>query len=351
MATLTSIPRELRDQILADVIQSHQNTRPALDQTFEQLIQNREILKTPTLQSWCTTVLNTPESVTPNATGLLLVNHQLRTETLETIERLNARIIDLDVIILDEILPLPTWLHVPTSSTTLDKMTATLRISGCYDERKDKPYKSSDYDPSICVYAKYGYYKGFRGGCGAGPAMDWQTYSILERFIKAGPVGQVDEEHTHRHMSIKSLVINVETPPDVDETRLGEPRSMNYADPDDGELTRLDPTYLVSAINLKMDWLLRGGSFEWFSYGQILYEHVDTIKIQRDGKEVDVFDVAQRLRDVGGFEEITRDWQQEAWNKICPLGLEEWKRVTWEEREKRGLKVFGDVGIDEKGMI
>jgi hypothetical protein len=341
MATLTSIPRELRDQILTNVIQSHQNARPALDQTFEQLTGNREVLKTPKLESWCNTVLNDPESVTPNATNLLLVNHQLRAETIETIKRLDARTIDLDVIILDEILPLPTWLYVPTPSTTIDKLTATFRISGCYDPRKDKPYKSSDYDPSVCVYAKYGNYKGFRGGCGAGPAMDWQTYSILERFIKAGPVGQVDENHVHRHMSIKDLVINVETPPDVDETHLSEPRSANYADPDDDVLTGLDPEYLVSGIIQKMNLLLRGGSTEWFSYGKILYEHVDTISIRLDGKEIEMFDVAQRLMDVGGFD-VTRSWEKEAWDKMYPLGLEEWKRVTWEERGKRELKVLGE---------
>jgi hypothetical protein len=342
MATLASIPRELRDQILANVIRSHQNARPALDQTFEQLIENRAVLKTPKLESWCNTVLNIPESVTPNATNLLLVNHQLRAETIETIKRLNARTIDLDVIILDEILPLPTWLHVPTPSTTLDKLTATFRISGCYDPRKEKPYKSSDYDPSVCVYAKYGNYKGFRGGCGAGPAMDWQTYSILERFIIAGPVGQVDENHAHRHMSIKDLVINVETPPDVDETQLGEPRSTNHANPDDDVLTGLDPAYLVSAINQKMDSLLRSSDIEWFSYGKILFEHVDTISIQLHGKEIDVLDVAQILRDVGGFD-VSRDSEKEAWEKICPLGLEEWKRVTWEERGKRGLKVLEEL--------
>jgi hypothetical protein len=142
-------------------------------------------------------------------------------------------------------------------------------------------------------------------------------------------------------MSIKDLVINVETPPDVDETHFSEPRSANYADPDDDVLTGLDPEYLVSGIIQKMNLLLRGGSTEWFSYGKILYEHVDTISIRLDGKEIEMFDVAQRLMDVGGFD-VTRSWEKEAWDKMYPLGLEEWKRVTWEERGKRELKVLGE---------
>jgi hypothetical protein len=32
---------------------------------------------------------------------------------------------------------------------------------------------------------------------------------------------------------------------------------------------------------------------------------------------------------------------------MYPLGLEEWKRVTWEERGKRELKVLGESEQDE----
>jgi hypothetical protein len=327
MATLVSIPRELRDQILDHVIQSHQNERPALDQTFGELVENREILKSPKLGSWCNTVLNIPESVTPNATNLLLVNRQIHSETLQAIKRLNARTLELDVIILDEILPLPTWIHVPTSSTSLDKVNVTFRISGRYDRRKEK----RDSSNSSHSYSKYGFFKGFRGSDGSGPAMDWQTYSILERFIRAGPVGTVSADHAHRHMTVKSLVINVETPPGIDEVEFSAPRSSNFRRVNnDAALTVLDPAYLARSINGNMRGLL-GCGHEWFRYGQILYEHVNTVTIQVNGEDLNVLDVAERLRDVGGFEE----------KYVSSEALAEYKRVTWEKRGQRGLKVIG----------
>jgi hypothetical protein len=332
MATLTSIPRELRDQILAHVIQSYQNERPALDQTFEELTQHRKILDNPKLGSWCNIVLNVPKSITANIASLLLVNHQLYAETSENIERLNARVLELDVIILDEILPLPTWLHVPTNHTNLDEVNVTFRISGRYDTRKEKPAQSSDYDALECGYAKYGPYKGFRGACGAGPAIDWQTYSILERFIKAGPVGEVSESHENRHMSVKKLVINVETPPDVDAALLQPPRSTSFNRSLVGDLTVLDPRYLAEHISRNMKNLLSSGDYEWFSYGKILFEHVDTISIHMDGEELSTFDVAEELRDAGGFQE----------RYITPETLADYKKEAWEMRRGRGLKVLQD---------
>jgi hypothetical protein len=330
MATLTSIPRELRDQILAHVIQSHQNDRPALNQTFEELTQHRKILESPELGSWCKTVLNIPESVAANTTNLLLVNHQLHVETLENIERLNARVLELDVIILDEILPLPTWLHVPTYHTNLDKVNVTFRISGRYDARKEKPQESSDDDASACGYAKYGFYKGFRVADGAGPAIDWQTYSILERFIKAGPVGEIDENHGHCHMAAKTLFINVETPPDVEAALLQPPKSSRFRRRLDEDLTVLDPLYLAKQIGRNISHLLASGDYEWFRYGNILYEHVNTISVHLDGEELSTVDVAERLRDLGGFQE----------RYITTEALAEYKKATWKKRRKRGLKVL-----------
>jgi hypothetical protein len=343
MATLTNIPRELRDQILAYVIQSHQNERPALDQTFEELTQHRQVLESPELGSWCKTVLNIPESITANATNLLLVNHQLNIETSESIERLIARVLELDVIILDEILPLPTWLHVPTHHTNLDKVNVTFRISGRYDPLKEKPYRLSDYDASVYVYAKYGRYKGFRGGCGAGPAIHWQTYSILERFIKAGPVGEVGENHEHRHMTVKILVINIETPPDVD-ADLFQTSSHRYQTEHDfnGELSVLDPRYLAQDISNNMANLLGSVDPEWFSYGKILYEHVDTISVRLDGEELIALDVAERLRDVCEGHEL-EGYRKDIWNRyLSPEGLAEYRKRTWEKRKERGLKVLGN---------
>jgi hypothetical protein len=321
MRSLTSIPRELRDQILELVIQSHQNTPPALNQNFDELTQLRKILEAPRLQSWNNLVLNLPSSVIANTTNLLLVNRQLRAETLANIQRLNTCTYELDVMILDEILPLP---------TALDAVNVNFRISGSWNASKGSRRKRKDDDLATKPYARYPDYKGFRIGCGAGPAMGWQMYSILERFIKVGPVGETGDTDAHRHVSVKTLNINVETPQDVDPWRFAPPTTSSSRRDDGGAETVLSPTYLAEFVARNMADLLRDGDAEWFSYGKILYEHVDEIVITRDGKPVRTLDVAERLKDVGGFQErfVTKE------------NLEEYKRLTWEERGKRGLRVL-----------
>jgi hypothetical protein len=346
MAILTTIPRELRDQILSYVVYSYQNTPPALDQTFEELTEGREVLRDVKLGSWCNTVLNDPQTVGANATNLLLTNHQIHAETLDLIKHPSTRIYELDVIIADEIIPVLTWLRVPVLSTNLDKITANFRISGSYDRSKDNRRGTKDgHVAAQKPYSPYSRYKGFRGGCGAGPAMSWQIYSILERFIKAGPVGRTGpnkeyeyvpgkdwyaEGLLHRHVVVKTIAINVETPPDVDPALFATPRSGGYASNETSKESVLDPRYLADFIKRDIMGLLQGGNHEWFSYGKILYEHVDMVTISVDGEELEAFDVAQRLKSVGGFQE----------RYLTAGALAEYKRLTWEKRRERGLKVL-----------
>jgi hypothetical protein len=204
MSTLTSIPRELRDHILGYVIQTNTNDAPDINQTFEDLVQDRKVFTNPSLNSWCTTVLYQPETTIANTTSILFTNRQLRNDTLENIKRLNANGCELDVIILDEILPLVTRTHVPIFATSYDKVNVTYRISGVYDDQKEVGWieEGTRVDGP---YTKYGLYKRFRGGNGAGPAIGWQLYSILERFIKAGPTGEGSDRHAHSHITVKTI--------------------------------------------------------------------------------------------------------------------------------------------------
>jgi hypothetical protein len=332
MPTLLNIPRELRDHILHYVILAQQNEAPPLDQSFTNLVQEREILRNPKLRAWSTTVLYQTATVIPNATSLLLVNRQIHVEALENIKRLEARQYDLDVIILDEILPLPTWLRVPVHTTTnLDAVNVTFRIAGRYDVEKE-------HGPGGAKgpYDAYGFYKGFQCGDGAGPAMGWQIYGILERFIKAGPVGKLNDEdlHNHRHLTVKTIDINVETPPNADPSTFGSPLSANFMSSDQqSQISVLDPEHLAYFIAHNMNDLLCGGNKEWFEYGKILYEHVDFIVISCDEEEIRKLNVAVRLKNLGGFEE----------RHVSEKALEEYKADTWAKRKERGLRVLDDI--------
>jgi len=330
MSTLQSVPRELRDHVLHHVILAQQNDAPSLDQSFNDLIQDREILLSPRLGAWCKTVLYQPTNVVANASSLLLVNHQIRRETQENIKRLGARQYDLDVIILDEILPLPTWLRIPVLTNSLDAVNVTFRIAGKFDRKKQR-----NDDGSETPYRKYGSYRGFGIGNGAGPAMGWQIYGILERFIKAGPVGKLEDNkiHTHRHMTVKTIDINVETPQDVDPSASGNPISASLMSSlrDDAD-TVLSPEYLARFVAQNMNGLLAGGDREWFAYGKVLYEYVDFIVIRHDGVEIKRLDVAERLRGVGGFQE----------KYVSEKELQDYKAATWAKRKIRGLRVLSD---------
>ncbi|KAF2826847.1 hypothetical protein CC86DRAFT_369984 [Ophiobolus disseminans] len=330
MATLLTVPRELRDQILGYVIESHQNTAPELDQTFEEMTQPRKILENPRLGSWCKVVLSLPDNPIVNTTSLLLTNHQLHTETLENIDLLHAREYDLDIVILDEVIPLPTWTRVPLLTSSVDKVNVTIRIAGCYDNRKGRLREHDGKSNPGLYTTKYDDYIGFRCGCGAGPAMGWQIYSILERFIKAGPRGEVKTEDEHRHVTAKTIDINIVTPPDVDPASFEVPRSASPHRTQDAETTVLDPRYLAQFVSHDIFGLLAGGDVEWFQYGKILYEHVDRVVVRLDGQDFREYDVAKRLRAVGNLDE--RYVSQDA--------LKEYKTVTWAKRRERGLQVL-----------
>ncbi len=323
-----TIPRELRDQICTYFICGQTAKPPPLEQTFEQLIESRAVRKNPKLRAWSALVLAPSEASTPNATTLMLVNRQLYGETRQNIKLLKQlATYDLDVIILDEILPLTTWTSVPFHTKVLDQVNTTFRISGSYDYMKDK-YGSEDGGP----YRQFNHYKGWRGGCGAGPAMTWQTYSILERFIRCGTAGDEVANDEHQHITVKHLNINIETPPHIDPARFTlHPRSRNYyREPKNPERDTLDPACMTRFIEGHLGGLLGGGSAEWFSYGKILFEHVNRITVSQDGVETRSFDVAEMLRDAGGFQE----------KYLTQVALDEYKNWAWEWRKEKELKVL-----------
>jgi hypothetical protein len=344
MRSLMTLPRELRDQICGYVIQAPQQNPPAINQTFDQLTQGRKSLNHPKDSGpGNDAVLNLPDGPVPNTASLLRVNRQLHAETLENVKFLQACVYELDVIILDEILLLPTWIHVPHFATRLDRVGTTFRISGRYDRANE------DYGDEGCglppgPYRRWNSYKGFRNGDCVGPAMSWQIYSMLERFskyclcewehsadlvdpVRMGPAGEDGDANNDRHISIKTLDINVETPPGISPDDLRPPRSggMRYYDGSDSVLC---PTYLADFIVENIRDLLGSGDATWFMYGKIIYEHVDTVIVRQDGEDLERFDVAERLKHFGGYSP----------SRNLMMSYEGYKAIAWKRRASRGLK-------------
>lgn len=328
---LLALPREIRDQILAYVLERHQNDPPALDQSFQELTRDRKIPNKPQLASWTKIVLHDPKSIRANATSLLLANHQLRSEVLENIERLDARVYELDIILLDETLPILTWLRVPICTTQVEKVNVAFRISGSYDEARMHQWQPQSDDKLAKRYATYDRYKGFRGhgdGWSSCYPIAIQLYSILERFIKAGPVGDMSKESEHRHVVVKAINIDVQTPGHVYPARYGTPMSAALNTLPHGTVLR--PKFLARSVANYIAALLNGTNFDTFWFGKIAFEHVDKFSVLQDGKLLRTIDVAERLKALQYFPHEEERFSVEQ--------MEEFKSATWHIRKERGLK-------------
>jgi len=233
MPSLLTLPRELRDEIISYAILAPLNEAPPLTATFSDLTDGRDSVCNPGLRAWGITdaIKYKLGNVPSSSASLLLVNRQLYSETVSNLLILpESRTYDLDIILLDEVLLLPTWLRVPMLTTSVDKINVTFRIAGS--------------SPAHERYRTYGSYSGFNIGNGAGPAMSWLIYSLLERFFKVGPTGERKSDE-HKHVTIKTLDINVQTPDHVDPAHFGNP-GTGIRDPRNSTEHCLDPLYLVS---------------------------------------------------------------------------------------------------------
>lgn len=310
------LPLELRNQICISVLAT-ENERPDTTKAFEELISGRVQYETPRLEVGCQVVLYLPEGAINNIPSLLLVNRQLHAETMANLDFIAAKRPSycLDVVVLDEILLLPTWLSVPFITTNLDTVNITFRISGSYDARKEFDIEMNRRGP----YAKWAHFKGFRS-CKGESAMRFQVCAVLERFVRVGPAGEVENEFEHKHFTAKCMKIDFQTPPDIPLERLGSPISgRGFFGGDKNSRGRvLDPDVLARFVADDLRDMLTVQDGPALNYSEILFEHLDELVLFRDGKEFERWDIAEQLRDLED-----REWMKE---------------YTWQIRRGRGLK-------------
>lgn len=319
MSSLMKLPRELRDEI-CNLVLTAELERPDITEPFEQLIRERLQYKKPRLEAICKVVLYSPGAASSNNLSLLLVNRQMYAETLENLEMIAKHpSYSLDIIVLDEVLLLPTWLSVPVNTTSIDTVSVTFRISGSYDARKEFDLEMNRKGP----YTKWSRYKGFRGAAGSPPAMSWQVYAVLERFVKVGPAGEVEDENVNKHFTARYMKIDFQTPPGVPQDRLIEPLSGrgSFGGRKNVRGGVLDPGYLADYVAYDLIRMLRLSGGTWFSCGKILYEHLNELVLYKDGREFQRWDVAEQLRNLEGSESVNK-----------------YKARTWQMRRERGLK-------------
>ena len=131
-------------------------------------------------------------------------------------------------------------------------------------------------------------------------------------------MGERTRANERKHFTVKTLNINVETPPGIDPSRLGFPKLLSGRKGIKDSV--LDPEYITQVLKRLLNNLVYG----WFDYGKVSFEHVDEVCLGKDGEAVWKADVAERLRDYPGPDEE----------------MDAYKKEAWRLRKERGLKVF-----------
>ena len=323
MASLLSLPVEVRASIIDLVVFSHR------EPPHPSMLPKDRRPKDFESRSW-----DTLASIAgyghdlyhhdANSSGLLLTNHQLCSETQHRLSR-EARCHELRVVLFNEEYLAPTWTLIPSVSAHVDRLTATFY-----------PYGDPQSGRSI-----------FRGGDGSPPMIEWQLYSLLERFLYRGPspFSQSPQSNRglHRRYSITQLDINVITPPVLAPgCQLREYAAYNYETRDVHEMRgrhrngketdgfTMAPEYLAEHIISALKTILCM-SYHTAWYGGILFDAIGTITVSINGELQHKSDLGEILADfpLNGPDETFRKQRQ--------ANFEEWRRYALRKRKQRGL--------------
>ena len=305
MPTLFSLPRELRDKILFEVV-----TQPAAAPTKPDDPETRTT-KHPDgkLSGWNygqevmfhgrwnrTTIIPT-----------LLVNRQLHAETLSAIGRLTSNDYVLDIMMVDDKQLWPTWLSVPRLATTVDKVSAFFRIFGA----------AESYNVSA-----------FRGGCCGPSAMAWTLFIFLDRFLNYGPAGLWQRKTETSIVTLKELDMNFDfsDPPPCGDLESSQDSVSAFRHIErrtkDGEDCTMHPEALLRFVSSSIGSLLSMTS-STASFGTILYERVGKIRILYNGEIRNEWDLAVLLSEVDNFSTryYFNEWKIKTYNLRVELGL------------------------------
>ncbi|RDW74856.1 hypothetical protein BP6252_05998 [Coleophoma cylindrospora] len=313
--TLMTIPREVRNRILEEVLLQPTIALPNLD-TVENLLKERIELPPQGLTAWSTKDAKFPHSPC-RIHPIFLVNQQLNEEASATANLLPSNYV-LDVILYQEVYLLPTWIVMPKLIQSADILTCNFRIAGSCG-------------------GPVQHYSGFGGGDGAGP-ISWIIYSLFERLIYYGPwwkaTGKEDEQ---KRFIIRQLEVNIMTPPGIQPESFGPPQSSGNPHRGKNKTAMvLSPMYLFDFIRQYI-WILLNMQNNWANYGHLLYENVGRIVFKLDGEvksDVDVAEVLHKLNNTCPDDaSLSRRQLAEA--------FQDWKPRVMAKRKSLGLSVAG----------
>ena len=319
MHTLLSLPRELRDKILFEVV-----TQPAAAPKTPGDPETRTTKHPDGKRSgwgYGQEVMFHGRWNRTTFIPTLLVNRQLHAETHSAIDRLTLNVYILDIMMVDDKQLWPTWLSVPRLATAVDKVCATFRIFGA----------AESYEES-----------GFRGGDGGPPAMEWTLFIFLDRFLHYGPAGLWQRKTATSIVSLKELDMNFNFPDHPEDLVSSRDvylsgfcqKSLFELRRRDGKNYTMHPEVWLEFVSSSIGSLL-AMSYHTGSFGAILYERIGKIRVLFNGeirREWDLAILLSEMKFYDSFGEISRDYRKDY---FC-----EWKIKAYHKRVELGLPVL-----------
>lgn len=341
---LLTIPRELRDAILSHLVHTAIDlpapTAPYDDST-------RTELRDWDTRSWLKgrRVKYIGGGSRLDHIPTLIVNRQLRTETLEIIEKLpNKHSYIMDMMFIDESSIWATWLSVPLITNRVDEVYVNFRNVGIATKEFNEEYQH-DLNSGTSL---------LRGGCGGPPYLTWCLYDLLERFLRYGPVGpRVTKDD--KKVSIQKLIINVKTPdlpPELEAPRRvqGSYWRLHEMRVVDGKYYHHSADYWAHYVASELRTLL-GMSDHTGQFGKILYERIGKIEVRLDGKfaveedepyskSIDIAERFDKLEWHGERRSSGYEWPEKEFDR--------WKPSTYKKRVEFGLPIISqEAGLSE----
>jgi len=249
------------------------------------------------------------------ALSLLLTNHQLHAETLDTVRRAFAETTPsytTDIVYLKDQTLWPTWLSVPLRASHVDTVHAQFRIFDCPDDLRLK-------EPPRGM---------FSGGCGGPPPISWPFYHLLVGSIVSGSHGPCGLPFT-----MKRLVLDFPPATEDDLLPLGRvvetrwshspdeiwEEVFDYFSLDDAfnaqclDNPRLEPAArLIRFVHNMLEFLARLTS-DGFFYGRYLHENIGIIELRLDGEVYKTLDLGYHLANVRRWGSDSESFSRRQW--------------------------------------
>ena len=349
MPSLLSVPQEIRDQILEEVVLSIQDAPTYTPSNRGGRGQPQDY---DSLHGYDTAKrVKWPKNraVHP-ADSVLLVSKQLNCEVKAAWKRVRHLLpCHADVMFVEECELWPTYLSAYNPATHLERVHCNFRVEGLPDAENFEDLTKTAFQKNIWAEQE--------ADAPVVHRMFWQLFSLFLRIgPRPGPQSSVPFRAS-KHITISNLEINVLSPPTTTHLLPDTPenyqlwsraRSVSGRDlltPEEKQRwhdivqTPVRPEWLCTWLAGNIRRLL-GMDFRIMSEGKLFYERIGSIEIMLDGKSKAVFNLGEMLSKLPKPDESDPDhhwgWLMSDLRKDWYTS---WYKSVLQERAKAGLPV------------